>query len=101
MRYKNITIFAGYSTKERHGGWQYEDTFCETIKEAKKRAKYLLTEDYQRLGEMSEPFKYAQVVGDGDVLYEFYAPGYNGELSQIDYDAEQWVGGFDSYTHPL
>lgn len=47
------------------------DTF-DTIGEAKKRAKHYLTDEYQRLVEMSEPLGYAQVVVDGECLYDYF-----------------------------
>jgi hypothetical protein len=44
------------------------DDYCETLKEAKARTKYLLTDEYQRIGEMSEPFGFSQVLRDGEVV---------------------------------
>jgi hypothetical protein len=35
---------------------------CYSAMEAKQRAQYVLTDEYQRMGEMSEPLRYSQVV---------------------------------------
>lgn len=52
---------------------------CDTIGEAKRLARHYLTDDYQRLCEMSEPLQYAQVVVNDQCLYDFFRKGYNGE----------------------
>lgn len=54
------------------------DSF-DTISEAKKRAKYYLSDDYQRVIESSEPIRYAQVVVDGQCVADYFRKGYNGE----------------------
>jgi hypothetical protein len=43
----------------------------DTIGEAKKKAKHYLTDDYQRTIESSEPMRYAQVVVNGECLYDY------------------------------
>jgi hypothetical protein len=58
------------------------DDFCDTLAIAKKRARYLLTDDFQRSGEMSEPLRYAQVVRDEEVLWDVFRKGYNGEEAE-------------------
>jgi hypothetical protein len=40
---------------------------CDTKAEAVARARYLLTDEYQRVTEMSEPFGYVRVMRDGQV----------------------------------
>lgn len=47
------------------------DSF-DTIAEAKKRAKYYLTDEYQRQIESSAPMGYAQVVVNGECLYDYF-----------------------------
>jgi hypothetical protein len=65
----------------------------DTIKEAKarlrmvpngkgKRERYLFSKSYQDLIEASEPLGYAQIVVDGECLYDYFAKGYNGELDK-------------------
>jgi hypothetical protein len=45
---------------------------CDTIAEAKRKAKYLLTDECQAMYEASEPNRYAQVVVDGECLYDYF-----------------------------
>lgn len=52
---------------------------ADTLKEARGRARHLLTEEFQHLGEMSEPLRYVQITVDGSVHSDFFARGYNGE----------------------
>lgn len=52
---------------------------ADTIKEAKERAKYLMTPLFQAMGEMSEPIRYVQIWVDGECHSDFFASGYNGE----------------------
>lgn len=54
------------------------DSF-DTIAEAKKRAKYYLTDDYQQRIESSEPMRYAQVVVNGECVEDYFRKGYTGE----------------------
>ena len=48
---------------------------CQTIAEAKKRAKYHLTEDYMNMCEMSAPYGYSQVLVNGVCEYDFFGKG--------------------------
>jgi hypothetical protein len=54
------------------------DSF-DTIAEAKKRAKYYLTDDYQQRIESSEPIRYAQVWVNGECVEDYFRKGYNGD----------------------
>jgi hypothetical protein len=45
---------------------------CETIKEAKRLAKHLLTDEEMRAIEASEPNTYSQVCVDGECLYDYF-----------------------------
>jgi hypothetical protein len=54
------------------------DSF-DTIHEAKAKARYVLTDDYQRVSESHEPMRYSQVVVDGQCHSDFFRKGYNGE----------------------
>ena len=51
----------------------------DTIKEAKARIKRFMSKEWQQMAEMSEPIRYAQIMVDGECLYDFFAKGYNGE----------------------
>jgi hypothetical protein len=51
----------------------------DTIKEAKARVKRITSKEWQELTEMSEPIRYAQILVDGECLYDYFAKGYNGE----------------------
>ncbi len=44
----------------------------DTIGEAKKRAKYYLTDEYQRQSEASSPLGYAQVVVNGNCVWDAF-----------------------------
>lgn len=72
MRYKTIEVRAA-RTQEAVLDHQCDvvHTF-DTVKEAKARARQYLTDDYQQLSEASEPLTYAQVVADGEVLYDYF-----------------------------
>jgi len=44
----------------------------DTVKEARARAKYMLTDSYQASAEASEPLRYAQVVVDGVCVEDYF-----------------------------
>jgi|GEM_PF-1978230 len=46
--------------------------YPETLKEAKARAKYFLSDEYQRACEMSRPLGYAQVIRNGECVADFF-----------------------------
>lgn len=89
---KKILVLSGDSriSLENKGASYSQE--CDTLKEAKQRAKYSLTVDFQRSGEMSEPFNYARVVVyDGpsyarvETLHsEFWRVGYNEPQELLD-----------------
>jgi len=70
---KQITVAAAKTIEQSEAGQNdvWFDGF-DTIAEAKKRAKYYLSDDYMRSGEMSEPLGYAQVIVDGEVHSDFF-----------------------------
>jgi len=74
MRYKSIVVRAGHGTPDDllENGWSIVDTDVETVNGAKASAKRYLTREYARLAEMSDPFDYAQVLGDGEVIYDYF-----------------------------
>lgn len=69
---KTITVRAIRNIDDQERGWDTEETRCDTIKEAKSRAKYFLTEEYRNASEASERLTYAQVVVDDVVMYDYF-----------------------------
>jgi hypothetical protein len=69
-----ITVTAAKTQEalERDGA-EFEHGPFETVKEAKQRAKYYLTEEYRIASESSERLGYAQVLFDGECQYNFFA----------------------------
>lgn len=66
------TVLAGYS-QEAVLSHQYDEVIeCDTIGEAKRKARYVLTDEYQRLVEASSPMTYSQVVVDGECLHDYF-----------------------------
>lgn len=53
-------------------GAAIDNTNCETIVEAKKKAKYYLTEEYMNVCESSTRLQYSQVWVNGDLKYDFF-----------------------------
>lgn len=49
--------------QEQRDGSAY-DTSADTVADAKKQARYCLTEEFRRSGEMSARFGYAKVIND-------------------------------------
>ncbi len=52
-------------------GPQWEDEF-DTIKKAKEKAKYFLTEEYRNVIETTTVYGYSQVRVNGECLYDFF-----------------------------
>jgi hypothetical protein len=71
-------IVAAAETQEifEASGPKFEETHCQSIKEAKNRAKYLLTVEYQNVIEASQPLGYSQVLVNGECLYDFFGKGH-------------------------
>lgn len=69
---KEIEVRAA-TTQQRvlDGKCDIVDSF-DTIREAKARAKYYLTDEYQRVVEAAEPLKYAQVVVDDGCVADYF-----------------------------
>lgn len=66
-----VAVAEDIDSFEKYGP-RFEETHCETISEAKKRAKYLLTEDYRLVIEASSRLGYAQVVVDGECHSDYF-----------------------------
>ncbi len=54
-------------------GCELEYSHFDTLKEAKEKAKYYLTEDYRRSSEASDRLGYSQVLKDGKCIYDYFA----------------------------
>ena len=72
MKTKTISVEAATSQQ------RVEDAQCDysykhdTVAEAKRDARRVLTDDYQRSVEASEPLWYARVMVDGDCVADFF-----------------------------
>jgi hypothetical protein len=87
---KTIELLAGRTQTDV---LDHQCDICETydtIKEAKRRLefvpngkgqkeRYLFSSSYQLLIEASEPMRYAQILVNGECIYDYFAKGYNGE----------------------
>ena len=72
MSTKEITVRACRNADSYERGWDTEETHIDTVKEAKERAKYFLTEEYRNASEASERLMYAQVVVNGEVMHDYF-----------------------------
>jgi hypothetical protein len=70
---KRITVVAAVSQEQLENDGCDVDQECETISQAKKRAKYYLTEEYMSACESTTMLGYAQVKVDGEVRYDYFA----------------------------
>lgn len=70
---KTIVVLA-VTTQERleRDGADVVDEHCQTITEAKKRARYYLTEAYMNSAESTTMLGYAQVKVNGVVEYDYF-----------------------------
>jgi hypothetical protein len=65
-------VVAAYSQEDlRENGSNVEFDF-DTLAEAKRKAKYYLTDEYQHVSESSQPNGYSQVLKDGEVIADYY-----------------------------
>ena len=71
-RIKTITVRACRNFDSHDRGWDTEETHLETVRDAKARAKYFLTDEYRNASEASERLMYAQVVVNDEVLHDYF-----------------------------
>lgn len=70
---KQIIVLAARSQEELAGnGADVEETHFETVAEAKKRAKYLLTDEARIAAEASELLGYSKVLVNGECVADFF-----------------------------
>lgn len=72
---KRIVVVAAVSQEQLENDGCDVDQECETISQAKKRAKYYLTEEYMNSCESTVMLGYAQVKVNGVVEYDFFGKG--------------------------
>jgi len=72
---KQIVVLAAVSQEQLKNNGCDVDQECKTIAEAKKRAKYYLTEEYMNSCESTTMLRYAQVKVNGVVEYDFFGKG--------------------------
>jgi hypothetical protein len=76
MRYnqmeKEIVILAAKSQDELEKGADVEERNCLTVAEAKRRAKYFLTEEYRVASESSERLGYSQVLVNNECVADYF-----------------------------
>jgi hypothetical protein len=71
-RIKTVVVRACRNANDYERGWDAEEMHLETIKDAKARAKYLLTDEYRNVCEASERLMYSQVVVNGEVMHDYF-----------------------------
>jgi uncharacterized protein (DUF169 family) len=71
---KQITVLAATTQESlERSGADVEQTHCETIAEAKRRARYYLTDDYRIACESTVLLGYAQVLVNGKCHSDFFS----------------------------
>lgn len=78
---KKIVVLAAVSQEDLDKRGADVDEICDTIAQAKRRAKYFLTEDFMNACETTTRLGYAQVVVNGEVHSDFYGKGVSSEQS--------------------
>ncbi len=70
---KQITVLAARSIDALEAkGADVEELHYETLVEARKRAKYLLTDTYRQRSEASERLGYSRVILNGEVINDYF-----------------------------
>lgn len=98
MQTKRIEVRAGYTQSAVLNDECDVVNEFDTIGEAKRKAKYYLTDEYQHVIESSRPMQYAQVVVNGECLCEYWRKGYNGEQEQPTRNERIIDSGWQAYA---
>ncbi len=69
---KRIVVLAAVSQEQLENNGCDVEQECETIAQAKKRAKYYLTAEYMNAAESTTMLRYAQVRVNGECLYDYF-----------------------------
>ena len=77
--HKEITIEAAHTQTDVLNHQCDVVESCDSIKDAKAIVERIMSKDWQAMAEMSEPIRYAQILVDGECVYDYFAKGYNGE----------------------
>lgn len=72
---KQIVVLAAVSQEQLENDGCDVEQECETIAEAKKRAKYYLTEEYMNVAESTTMLGYSVVKVNGVIEYDFFGKG--------------------------
>lgn len=70
MSAKSIRVLAATTQGALETDGALVESNCETIAEAKSRARYYTTADYARAAELSSPIGYARVVVNGECVFD-------------------------------
>jgi len=73
MKNKVIKVLAAGSQSEVLNSQCDIEEEHETVAEAKRRARYVLTEEYRRNCESTSRLGYSQVLVNGDVVADYFA----------------------------
>lgn len=71
-----IRVLIARSQRAVESGQSDDVIQCDTLKEAREKAKHSLTTEYVRLTEVSEPMNYARVMKDDEIVAEYWRKGY-------------------------
>jgi len=69
---KTITVLAAVSQEQLENDGCDVEQECDTIAQAKKRAKYYLSEDYMNACESTTMLRYAVVKVNGVIEHDFF-----------------------------
>lgn len=70
MTAKSIRVLAATTQDDLDADGALVESDCETLAEAKRRARYYTTADYARMAELSAPIGYARVVVNGECVFD-------------------------------
>lgn len=70
--YSRIEIEAAFNQEAVQDGQCVVVESCDTIKEAKARVKYILSDDFRRSSELTNRIGYARIMADGECLYDYF-----------------------------
>lgn len=71
---KTITLLVALSREALDNDGATLSGTCDTVKEAKIRARYYMSAKYAKRAELSEPLGFARVTIDGEVVFEWNTP---------------------------
>lgn len=72
MEKQYVVLAAADIQSLENKGADVEDTYCETAVEARRRARYLLTEEYRLASESSSLLGYSRVLLNGVCVADYF-----------------------------